>query len=116
MNAVVEREDRATIVAVAGDVDAGSAPDLRRLLDDLLVQGDHNFVVDLTGVEFMDSSGMATLVQLFKRVRVGEGDVRLCGLQPKVRRVFELIRLDRVFDSFPTRKEAIASFEPSDRR
>lgn len=67
-------------------------------------------MIDLSDVAFMDSSGLATLVQLFKRVRICEGDVRLCGLQPKVQRVFELIRLDRVFDSFPGRDEAVASF------
>jgi len=104
------REQEVAVVTVSGDVDADSASELRRTLDDLLVQGEQQFVIDLSAVEFMDSSGLAALVQLFKRVRIGRGDVRLCGLQPKVRRVFELIRLDRVFTTFPDRAEALASF------
>lgn len=113
MELTTDQRDGIAVVTVAGEVDASSVSQLRSHLDDLLAQGDHNFVIDLTDVAFMDSSGLATLVQLFKRVRIGEGDVRLCGLQPKVQRVFELIRLDRVFDSFPSRSEAVASFAGS---
>lgn len=110
MDVTVDEVHDAVVVAVTGDFDAGSAPELRRQLDDLLVQGRQNFVIDLAGVGFMDSSGIATLVQLFKRVRIGHGDVRLCGVQPNVRRVLELIRLDRVFEMFDGRADAVASF------
>jgi len=61
-------------------------------------------------VEFIDSSGLAAFVRLFKRVRIGEGDVRLCGLRPEVFKIFELTRLNRVFDIFETRAEAVGSF------
>lgn len=105
-----DRRDGVAVVALAGEVDASNVTELRNHLDDLLVQGDHDFVIDLSGVGFIDSSGLATLVQLFKRVRVSQGDVRLCGLQPKVQRVFELIRLDRVFDAYPGPDDAIASY------
>jgi len=107
----VERNGTVAVVAVTGDVDASTAPDLRQQFDDLLGEGQQNFVIDLSGVSFMDSSGLATLGQLFKRVRIGHGDVRLCGLQPEVRRIFELTRLDRVFDVFPDRVGAVASFD-----
>jgi len=110
MEIKVERDDTIAVVVVNGDVDAGTAPQLRRQFDELLGDGEQNFVIDLSGVPFMDSSGLATLVQLFKRVRIGHGDVRLCGLQPEVRRIFELTRLDRVFDIFPSRQEAVTSY------
>ena len=113
MDLTTQQEDGIAVVAVTGEIDASSVPELRSLLDELLGDGQRNFVIDLAAVPFMDSSGLATLVQLFKRVRIGEGDVRLCGLQPKVQRVFELIRLDRVFDSFPDRADAVASYSRS---
>jgi len=106
----VERHNAIAVVAVSGDVDAGTAPQLRQKFDELLSDGEQNFVIDLSGVAFMDSSGLATLVQLFKRVRIGPGDVRLCGLQPEVRRIFALTRLDRVFDTFPSLQEAVHSY------
>lgn len=116
MDVTVDHEDATVVVTPNGEVDAGTAPQLRAVLDDLLVQGFHNFVIDLSEVDFIDSSGIATLVQLFKRVRIGEGDVRVCGLQAKVQRVFALIRLDRVFDTFDRRAEAVASFGGADAR
>lgn len=114
MDLLLESHGTVVVVAPAGDVDASGTPELRGRLDDLLAQGEHNFVIDLSAVPFMDSSGLATLVQLFKRVRVGAGDVRLCGLQPNVQRILELIRLDRVFDVFPTSADAVASFAAGD--
>ena len=73
-------------------------------------EGRQRFVIDLAGVPFMDSSGLATLVQTFKRVRIGEGDVRIAALQDEVLRVFQLVRLDRVFDLYPDAEVAVASF------
>ncbi|MFQ5854658.1 MAG: STAS domain-containing protein [Anaerolineae bacterium] len=111
MEIKVERNGAVVVVAVTGDVDAATAPRLREQFDDLLGEGQHKFVIELSEVGFMDSSGLATLVQLFKRVRIGHGDVRLSGTQPEVQRIFELTRLHRVFDIFPDRAGAVASFD-----
>jgi anti-anti-sigma factor len=62
-----------TVVAVDGFVDAGTVGELRDTLERLVREGRQRFVIDLTRVPFMDSSGLATLVQTFKRVRIGEG-------------------------------------------
>ncbi|MDP9393622.1 MAG: STAS domain-containing protein [Actinomycetota bacterium] len=110
MDVTVEQRDHLSVLTVSGDVDAGNVDHLRRRIDGLLADGEHRFVVDLSGVPFMDSAGLATLVQLFKRVRIGEGDVRLAALQPDVLRVFQLVRLTRVFDIYDTADAAIASY------
>ncbi len=106
----MERTGRLAVLRIKGDVDAGTVDSFRRTIDELLAAGEHRFVIDLTDVPFMDSAGLATLVQLFKRVRIGEGDVRLAGLQPDVRRVFELVRLTRVFDVYDDAASAVASY------
>jgi anti-sigma B factor antagonist len=116
MELVVERLESAAVVTVSGDVDAASAHLLREAFDELVANGEHRFVIDLAGVAFMDSSGLASLVQLFKRVRIGEGDVRICALQPAVLRIFELVRLTRVFELFDTAEDAYASYSESDIR
>lgn len=72
--------------------------------------GENQFVIDLTGVPFMDSSGIAALVNLFKRIRIGAGDVKLCGIREEIMKIFSLTRLDRVFEIFDTRAEGIDSF------
>lgn len=105
--------DDVAVVTVEGAVDAGSVDLLRGELDQLVSRGQQRFVIDVTAVPFMDSSGLATLVQTFKRVRIGEGDVRVAGLQDDVLRIFQLVRLDRVFDLFPDAPAAVASFGPA---
>ncbi len=110
MELSVEHPDGVALLTLQGDVDAGTVEVLRGAIDELLAKGEHRFVVDLTGVPFMDSSGLATLVQLFKRVRIGEGDVRLAGLQPEVQHIFKLVRLTRVFDVYDTADAAVASY------
>jgi anti-sigma B factor antagonist len=106
----IDRQGEIVVVAPQGELDAASAPQLRADLDRLLSDGVRCFVVDLAAVGFMDSSGLASLVGLFKRVRTSDGDVRLSGVAGDVRRVLELTRLDRVFDLYDDRATAVASF------
>jgi len=110
MDIQVSKQENVVIVAVSGDVDAQSAPQLDDCLSELVGQGEQNYVIDLSAVPFMDSSGMATLVKLFKRIRIGHGDVKLAGLRTEILNIFQITRLDRVFDIFDSQSEAIASF------
>jgi anti-sigma B factor antagonist len=106
----ISHQTDVTVVAVVGNLEAHSAPELSSRLDGLLAGGDQRFVIDLAGVRFMDSSGIAVLIRLFKRVRIGHGDVRLAGAQPAVEKIIRLVRLDRVFDVFDDCALAVASF------
>lgn len=99
-----------TVVAVKGEVDATNVGDLHATFDELVNLGVQEYVIDLSHVTFMDSSGLAALAKLYKRIRIGHGDVRLCCLPPEMRRIIELTRFDRVFDIFDSRAAAVASF------
>jgi len=66
-------------------------------------------VVDLSGVEFLDSAGVGVLVGLFKNSRSHGGRARFCGLTPGVRSVLELIQLDRIFEIYDDVETAIRS-------
>jgi anti-sigma B factor antagonist len=94
----VRDEGGATVVGILGELDAASSPVLSQRLDELLGEGRRRLVIDLQGVPFIDSSGLSTLVRVFKHVRSGGGSLGLAAMQPAVRRVFELTRLDRSFD------------------
>ena len=98
------------IVAVNGEVDTTTVADLHAVFDDLVVRGEQNYVIDLGNVTFMDSSGLAALAKLYKRIRIGQGDVRLCCLRGELQRIMELTRFDRVFDIFRDRDSALNSF------
>jgi anti-anti-sigma factor len=73
-------------------------------------QGYRKIVVDLSTCEFLDSTFLGALVVTLKRVTTMGGDVRLVGFHPAVHSMMELTRMHRVFESFPTKEEAIRSF------
>ena len=114
MEVTTEREDGVAVVALKGAVDADHAEQLHDAFGELLAAGVHNFVIDLSGVVVVDGTGLAELVDLFKRVRIGPGDVRLCGFPTWVKVMFAMTRLNKVFDSFETREAAVASFAPAE--
>jgi anti-sigma B factor antagonist len=69
-----------------------------------------NAVVDLEGVSFIDSTGLATLVQGMKRCREEQGDLYLVGLRQPIRIIFELTRLDKAFKIYGNLQEAAQAF------
>src|SRR3990172_3201582 len=99
------------VVIVSGEVDTTTVADLHAVFDQLVARGAQNYVIDLGDVSFMDSSGLAALAGLYKRIRIGQGDVRLCNLRGEMRRIIELTRFDRVFDIFENREAALNSFK-----
>ena len=88
----------ATITPI-GRVDALSAPELRKSMDDSIDDGVRNLIIDLTDVEFLDSAGMAALVVGMKRTRQQGGDTKLVWpANPQICRIFLLTKFDKVFD------------------
>ena len=103
----VGAEADAAVMEAAGDIDLHHSAEFQRGLMEVLDRRPRQIVVDLTGVAYMDSSGVASLVKLLARVRREKVALKLAGLTPRVRSVFEITRLDTVFDIFPTAQEAL---------
>jgi anti-sigma B factor antagonist len=98
-----------TVLAVNGEVDVYSAPRLRERLVDLVSQGHRQIVVDLEGVDFLDSTGLGVLVGGLKRLRSHGGDLSLVCTQPRILKVFEITGLTTVFSISSTVDEATAT-------
>ena len=97
------------IVAAQGRLDVLSAPILRERLDHLLSEGVTKFVVDLSAVSFLDSAGMAVLVNLLKRARQGGGDVKLVAPGATAsQQILHLTKFDQVFAMADTVEAALA--------
>ena len=96
-------------VQVRGEVDLQTAPQLRDLLLDTVKKQAGDLLVDLSQVGYMDSSGVASLVKLLARVRREKVSLKLAGLTPRVRSVFEITRLDSVFEICASVEEALRS-------
>ena len=97
-----------TVLAVKGEVDVYSAPRLREKLVELVSQGHRQIVVDLEGVDFLDSTGLGVLVGGLKRLRSHDGDLSLVCTQARILKVFEITGLTRVFSIASTVDEATA--------
>ena len=97
----IERRDGATILRAAGDVDLLRSPSLRNVLGQEIATGVPRLVLDLSQVEYMDSSGVATLVEALQRCRAQKTTLVLCALQDRVRSVFEIAKLDSIFTIHP---------------
>ncbi len=75
------------------------------------IKGDSvRIIINLEGVNFIDSTALSTLVRGLKLCREKNGDVHVCSLQQPVRVIFELTRLDKAFDIFATEEEAAKGF------
>ncbi len=96
-----------SVVTVAGELDVVGGPELRQRVMKEVGEGNHLLVLDLTGVDFIDSFGLGVVIGALKRLRLLDGDLRLVVPEPRVRRVFEVCDLDRVFTLHTTADEAI---------
>jgi anti-sigma B factor antagonist len=105
-----ERPTSATaVLAVHGEADLHSAPELKERLR-TAVDGDATIVVvDLTETDFVDSTSLGVLLGATKRLRERNGEIRLVVARPELRRIFEITLLDRVFQLHDTREEALAA-------
>ena len=104
----LESRDGWQVLRLAGDVDVATAPRLRDRLVQLVTDGPPNVVVDLSGVAFIDSMGLAALVSGLKRARAHDGDLRLAGASDHVAKVLSITRLDQAFVVADTADGAIA--------
>jgi len=86
------------------------AEDFKQVLLKDIELGWRKIVVDLTDCEFIDSTFLGALVVSLKRITGLGGDLKLVGFQSAVSMMFQLTRMYRVFETFPTRDEAIKSF------
>jgi anti-anti-sigma factor len=98
------------ILALTGRFDVTTAAQVRDWLEAAVEKESPFLVVNLKEVEFMDSTGLSTLVHGMKRSREKDGNLYLSNLQQPVRLIFELTRLAQWFDIFIGEEEAIAAF------
>lgn len=109
----VTERDGCAVLAVSGEVDVATVPRLREQLHGLVAQGTNRIIVDLDGVDFLDSTGLGVLVGALKRVRSNDGELSLVCTQPRIRKVFEVTGLTKVFSLFDSVDEAVAGTAPA---
>jgi anti-sigma B factor antagonist len=104
----VRNHEKAAVIEVQGEVDLYSSPEMREAIIGTMSGRTPTVVVDLSGVEYMDSSGVATLVEGLQLSRGYGGVFRLAGIGGAVREVFKFARLEKVFEIYQDADQALA--------
>ena len=97
----------AVAVDISGDVDLHRSPALRETLAKLIDANPARLVLNLSEVGYMDSSGVATLVEALQRIQRKQGRLLLHSLSPRVQSIFEIARLESIFEIYPSEDEAL---------
>lgn len=101
-------DERICVLAVSGDLDLASAPQLKWTLVELQDKGYERYIIDLSGLTHIDSTGLGVLVGFSRRL-AGSAHMALACLPAAQRRVLEITGLDEAFDSFATIEEALSA-------
>jgi anti-sigma B factor antagonist len=95
------------VIEVDGQIDLYSAPEFKERTLGVIERGTRRVVVDLSGVTFMDSTGLSVLIGAFKRLRLLDGRLTIVVADDDIRRIFEVTGLDGSFTLCRSREEAL---------
>jgi anti-sigma B factor antagonist len=106
-------DERTHVISVSGEIHVSTAPEFSRRLNEAIAGGKTAVVLDLGGVEFIDSTGLSVLLNGLRRVTRAGGRMALVCTNPTVMRLFEITRLDSTFDILTTREAALDRVRPA---
>jgi anti-sigma B factor antagonist len=104
----VTTHDDVTVVSLGGEIDLATQGELRAMLNDQIVSGNVNLVLDLTDVSFLDSTGIGALIGTRRRVHAFQGSLVIVCPDETLLKIFTITGLEKVFDIRPTLDSALA--------
>jgi anti-sigma B factor antagonist len=105
----MSRTDSRNVLPLEGEIDLHISPEVAEALREMVAKKPNPLVVDLTKVTYMDSSGLAVLIEGMQHVQEYGGRFALANVQESVQHIFEIARLDQVFQIFPDVDSALAA-------
>ncbi len=105
-----ETKNGLTVCYVEGEININTAPDIKRAFDKILAKKADKLIINFTKVSYIDSSGLATLVEILKNMRSYGGRLRLTNLAPKIKSLFEITKLEKLFEIMKDEDEALSTF------
>jgi anti-sigma B factor antagonist len=105
--------DRFSIITLAGFVDAHTAPQFENAIQSEIEAGRHFIIVDCEKLNYISSAGLGVFMSFIEEVRERGGDIKICGLVPKVKHTFEILGFQDLFEMLDNQQSAVASFRES---
>ena len=103
---------RTSEVRIDGVIDTTTAGELEQVVNSLIGREQYRMVFDLAGVEYISSAGWGIFISHIKEVRESDGDIKLAGMVPNVREIFELLEFDKVLRAYESVDAARQDFQP----
>lgn len=112
MDLVVERHADVTVVILSGEyLDASTVKAFKVEITPVIDGSGNKVVFDMSSLQFIDSSGLGAILSCLRKLNGSGGDLKLCGMTKPVRSLFELVRMHRIMDIYPTRDDAVSAFK-----
>lgn len=112
MEMEVKQKDHILLIKpLEKNIEAANSREFKAKLVDLINEDHHSMILNLSQVEFIDSSGLGTLISVLKLLTSRQGSIAFCETQESVKRIFTLTRLNQVFSLYPTEEEAIKTLQ-----
>lgn len=100
-----------TVLELSGEVDVLSAPKLKETIIEHITNKAQLIIVDLTEVEYLDSTGLGTLIGSLKRTREAKTRLSIVGMNARLRRLFDITGIDKIFLIYDSVEQAVAAAE-----
>ena len=113
MDIKVTEVNDVTVLKLSGRLDLASGSDLKHRVKELFEKDCNSFHFEMNDIEFVNSSGLGTLVSIMKEVRLRKGRLTLSNLASYVQEIFDITQLSHIFEIYGTEKEALNSYQPS---
>jgi anti-sigma B factor antagonist len=110
MGFIVRRQGDVCVVSVEGQLIVGNRQELKQKILEELEHGARKFLVDFSDTGYIDSSGLGVLVSLSKKIRENSGELRLANLNDDLKTLFELTKLDTLFQIAETNERGLEGF------
>ena len=110
MEIIARKSGSIDIVDLGGRLDAYAASELDKQMNTLIGSTPVNMIMNLQKLEYISSSGLRILLAALKKARKLQGDVRLAGLQPYVKEVFDIAGFSQLFKMYDNEADALKSF------
>ena len=101
--------DVLVVTPLMDTLEAGNAEEFSEALHPI-IRGRSKVVLDMSELEFVDSSGLKAIIWCIKQLNAADGDLKLCGLREDVLSLFEIARMHKIIDILETKEEAIEAF------
>jgi len=98
------------VCSINGEINMNNSPELRKLFDKCINDEEKKIVIDFSNVGYIDSSGLATLIEMLQRLNKYQGRLRLCNMSEKIKSIFQITKLEKLFDICATQEEALKGF------